>query len=112
VPAGAQQPDQEVLVGEPGAAARVQLHRVGAGEVRPLRQGGGAGDGAPGAQALALLRQDLQDGLHRQQLVHTGARLIYPSAIIAAAPTITETCQPELLLMLLPIVSACLICLV
>ena len=49
VPTGAQQPDQEVLVGEPGAAAGVQLHCVGAGEVRPLREGGDAGDGAPGA---------------------------------------------------------------
>ena len=74
MPAGAQQPDQEVLVGEPGAAAGVQLHCVGAGEARPLREGGDAGDDALGAQALALLRQDLQDGLHHQQLVHTGPR--------------------------------------
>lgn len=77
VPAGAQQPDQEVLVGEPGAAAGIQLHCVGAGEVRPLREGGDAGDGAPGAEALALLRQDLQDGLHHQQLVHNGACVIH-----------------------------------
>ena len=76
VPAVAEQPDQEVLVVEPGEAAGVQLHRVGAGQVRPLRQGRDADDGAPGAQDLELLRQDLQDGVHRQQLVHTGAFLI------------------------------------
>jgi len=61
----------------PGSVVGVQLHCVGAGEVRPLREGGDAGDGAPGAQALALLRQDLQDGLHHQQLVHTGACVIH-----------------------------------
>jgi hypothetical protein len=93
VPAGAQQPDQEVLVGEPGAAAGVQLHRVGAGEVRPLRQGGDAGDGAPGAQALAIFRQGLQDGMHRQQLVHTGARVIHlPKLLLIVSACMLENC--------------------
>jgi hypothetical protein len=83
VPPGAEQPDQEVLVGESGEAAGVQLHRVGAGEVRPLRQGRHAGDGAPGAQALALLGQDLPDGVHHQQLVHNGARVIHVQTRVA-----------------------------
>jgi hypothetical protein len=76
VPAVAEQPNQEVLVGEPGEAAGVQLYRVGAGQVRPLRQGRDAHHGAPGAKNLELLRQDLQDGMRRKQLVHTGALVI------------------------------------
>ena len=59
VPAVAQQPDQEVLVGQPREAARVQVHLVGTGQVRPLRQGLDADHGAPRAQDLELICQDL-----------------------------------------------------